>query len=589
MRVEARETRVPFSMSASYRRLVGGTRSANAASLVGGKYRTLLKLGTGGAANVVVAVSQDVGGLGKLVALKTLRDGTARSDSVVKAHMDEARLSARMSHPNVVQVFELVQHDGLPVIVMEYVEGQSLATILGAALRTPEFTLDVRLTILTKALAGLHYAHSLCNFSGEPLNLVHCDFSPQNVMVGYGGQVKLADFGIARVGTSARDAQAGVQGKLRYMAPELITGEVDRRADVFAAGVVLWELVVGRRFWGGLDEATTMARLVTGEIPTLHAAKPQVGRELQAICDKALAHDPAERQQTAAELAADLEDYLVRRGALVSDSRIGDVVARACHELRARSQSAIQSQLSELDELQGEEAPEACYSRNSRRWRVLRTALGARWRPFWLGGLGIGLGLWGSLSLHQAEHDGAPGVPLPAPGPQTNLAAPAAVEGTVDAGEASVAALVREPQVKVSISVTPEFAEVFWDDERLPSNAYAMLVPIDGASHTLRAAAEGFEPFSSLFTPDADTVITVALQEATAVAPQPPPPARRAVLQGSTRSKARARPRPEERGNGPIAGERLAEHAPSGPAELEPGSDLRKLRRFRSMDGTELQ
>jgi serine/threonine protein kinase len=322
----------------------------DASPLVAGKYRVVSKLGSGGSATVSLAVSQGIAGFSKLVVLKAIRGNIKPGSRAVDGFLDEARLSARLNHPNVVQVYEVVEHEGLPVIVMEYLDGLPLASLLAEAYDSAEFTPEARITIVTKVLAGLHHAHELCDFSGRPLGLVHRDVSPHNVMVTYDGQVKLVDFGIAQLGASPRPLRnERVPGKLAYMAPEQMLGAADRRADVFAAGILLWELITLRRFWGTLSEPAVMRRLLAFNIPHRGTLSPEMDSELAAICSRALASAPDERYASALEMQADLERYLVARSGVVVESTIGQLVQRAFGSERAHSQQSVRALLAELD------------------------------------------------------------------------------------------------------------------------------------------------------------------------------------------------------------------------------------------------
>jgi serine/threonine-protein kinase len=225
-----------------------GTSSHGEQRTSGASYRELLPIGSGGSAKISIAIAEGVAGFSKLVVLKQIREELVANSAATKMFLDEARLSARMNHPNVVQVYEVYLRQEVPVIVMEFLDGQPLSTILARA--HGSFTLEVAIAILSKVLAGLHYAHTLAEFSGEPLGLIHRDVSPHNVMVTYDGQVKLVDFGIAKLASSEQQTRTGVvKGKLTYMAPEQFTGKVDCRADIFSVGVMLWEVATRQRFW----------------------------------------------------------------------------------------------------------------------------------------------------------------------------------------------------------------------------------------------------------------------------------------------------------------------------------------------------
>jgi serine/threonine protein kinase len=318
-------------------------------SVVAGKYRIVSRLGSGGSATVSLAVSQGLAGFSKLVVLKSIRGATKAPSRSIDMFLNEARLSARMNHPHVVQVYEVAEHDGLPVIVMEYLDGHSLASILAGALDLPDFTRELRLTIMTKVLAGLHYAHSLCDFSGRALNLVHRDVTPQNVMVTYDGQVKLVDFGVAQVGAGSRRPRSKIAGKLGYMAPEQMHGRCDRRADVFAAGILLWELITLRRFWGNQKEAAVMHQLLAFDIPQRRGLATEMNDELARICGRALAPDPAARYATAAEMQVELERHLLEHSSFVMESTIGQLVQTACGGQSIRSKSTMAPWMGHLD------------------------------------------------------------------------------------------------------------------------------------------------------------------------------------------------------------------------------------------------
>lgn len=195
---------------------------------------------------VTLAVKKGSPDVRKLVVLKTLRRDMLGDAAIRKMFSEEACLSARLSHPNVVQVFGVIAADS-PVLVMEYLDGKPLSAILKRA--GDRCSIAMQLRILSHVLAGLHYSHELRDYDGTPLNIVHRDISPQNVFVTYGGLVKVLDFGLAKVATKRSRTKSGmVKGKLEYMpAEQMIAGEVDRRADIYAVGCMLWQTCSGER------------------------------------------------------------------------------------------------------------------------------------------------------------------------------------------------------------------------------------------------------------------------------------------------------------------------------------------------------
>jgi serine/threonine protein kinase len=255
-------------------------------------------------------------GFTKLAVIKHIRgfDEESRED----LFFDEARLSARLNHPNVVQTNEVGEADGAHFMVMEYLEGRvfdELLSKVGHGALSRERAAPLLLYVLSEALAGLHYAHELKDFDGSPLRIVHRDVSPHNVMVTYEGQVKVLDFGIATAARRLqRTAEGMVKGKLRYMAPEqALSLPVDRRTDVFAAGVILYEIVGGAELWSGAGDVQVFRGLLDGTYPTeVTGASPDLNRMLR----RALARDAGTRYATAAEFRKDLVDYLRDRGQL---------------------------------------------------------------------------------------------------------------------------------------------------------------------------------------------------------------------------------------------------------------------------------
>ncbi|MEA2749443.1 MAG: eukaryotic-like serine/threonine-protein kinase, partial [Myxococcales bacterium] len=266
-----------------------------------GRYRRLAELGRGGMATVYLAAARGPQGFTKLVVLKELRPDLAQDAEFRSMFLDEARLAARLNHPNVVQTYEVGEDGNRQVIVMEYLEGQPLSRAR-KVLPSP-----LVYFALSNVLTGLEHAHDLLDFQGRPLKVVHRDVSPHNIFVTYSGEVKLCDFGIAKAAdSSAVTATGDMKGKLSYMAPEQARGEaVDARADLFAVGVVLWETATGRRLWNNMQDVQILAQLLSGSIPSARSVDPSVPESLERICMKALAFEPAQRYATAAEMQAD--------------------------------------------------------------------------------------------------------------------------------------------------------------------------------------------------------------------------------------------------------------------------------------------
>ena len=278
------------------------------------KYRLVARLGTGGMAEVFLAVLQGPVGFQRLLVVKRLRGDLMGDTTYEGMLLAEARLAARLHHPNIVQTFEVGEDGKCPFIVMEYLDGQPLHRIAQAA-RTNPAILDpiMAATIIAEALSGLHYAHELADYDGTPLNIIHRDISPQNLFVTYDGEVKLVDFGIAKASLDEVATEVGVvKGKLTYMSPEQTRCEtLDRRTDIFAMGVVFWELLANRRLFGGDNPVEAINAIHGGVRPkAAEFVGTGVPPELDAVCARALQPDAARRFQTAVEMRECIEDFL---------------------------------------------------------------------------------------------------------------------------------------------------------------------------------------------------------------------------------------------------------------------------------------
>jgi serine/threonine-protein kinase len=287
-------------------------------------------------------VGGPVAGFVKLAVVKKIRRHLAEDAEFVAMMLEEARVSARLNHPNVVQVHEVGVEAGQHFLAMEYLDGQPLHRVLHRASKAePKLSKDAVYLVVADALRGLHYAHELTDFDGTAFQIVHRDVNPQNVFITYDGQVKIVDFGIAKARGRANETRQGlVRGKIRYMSPEQALGRtIDRRTDIFAAGIMLWQAATSRRFWGTLDDESVMRSLTARTYnPSPRSVDDRVPEEIDAICRKALAPHAADRYGTAAEMLSELETFLgdrevEARRALVAT--LGALFARERAELRA--------------------------------------------------------------------------------------------------------------------------------------------------------------------------------------------------------------------------------------------------------------
>ncbi len=314
-----------------------------------GRYRIIAQLGQGGMGAIHLAVTRGMGGFEKLVVLKELRSELARDSDFVSMFLHEVKLAGRLSHANIVQTIEAGQAAGRYYMAMEFLDGQTFASLLARATDENHIPLRLRLQIIADVLAGLHYAHELTDYDQQPLNVVHCDVGFANVFITYDGQVKLVDFGVARMANRA--SSKSFQGKLHYASPEqLRNGKVDRRSDVFSVGVMLWEALALRRMTDvSLSEREVIEARITGNEPKL-ASVANVASELAHICDRALNPDPSKRFATAKHFRAALMKYITRLGPPVEPTEIADVMKTEFKSERERTHQIINAHLTQSDD-----------------------------------------------------------------------------------------------------------------------------------------------------------------------------------------------------------------------------------------------
>ena len=288
-----------------------------------GPYVILDRIGDGGMAEIFLAKMQGYSGFEKLIALKKIHPRYSQNQTFAQMLIHEAKLAACLQHFNVVQVYDLGEIEGQVFIAMEYVRGRDLAAVLSNTYRRKErLPLNLALCIATEFLAGLDYAHRMRSPDGTPLGIIHRDISPQNMLISYEGEVKVTDFGIARV-ISEKDGgfqlPGNLHGKFGYMSPEQVRGqEIDQRSDIFSAGVVLWEMLTGQRLFRGADHKETIKLIVSVNVPAPSSINEEVPPSVDRIVAKALARDPNLRYQTTGALLGELSrvaDSLPRRAA----------------------------------------------------------------------------------------------------------------------------------------------------------------------------------------------------------------------------------------------------------------------------------
>ncbi len=527
---------------------MAGSETAAATGAAGlGKHRLLAELGHGGMAEVFLAVVCGPAGFNKLLVIKQIRPQLAEEPELLGMFLDEARLAARLNHRNVVQTNEVGQQNGRYFIAMEYLEGQPLNRVLHRFQKVGGLPLDLHLRVVSEVLAGLHHAHELTDYDGTPLGVVHRDITPHNIFITYDGQVKVVDFGIAKALNSSSETRSGVlKGKVAYMAPEQARGEqVDRRADLFSVGVVLWEAVTGRRLWKGVPDLTILQSLLKGEIPAPRSVNPAVPEALEAIILKCLARDREERYATALDLQAVLDAHLDAQEERGSARDLGKLISKQFdadrlkirgiieEQLRGKSPTSAQVESHRLPVLDapmsfsssGSNPPSGerpSFSSSPGSGRISVNASPSSTGPSSLfvsaetsnegdahprrrlikaaaalaaGGLLV-LGLWG------ITRDPAASTRLPAP-----AATPAATTVVAPSPPPAVA------QIEISIAASPPEARIFLDDRPLERNPFKGTLPVDAGPHQLRIEARGHATQSKSITLDRNLVLELALQK----------------------------------------------------------------------------
>ncbi len=493
---------------------------------------------------VYLALVQGPGGFNKLVVVKELRPELIEEPAFLTMFLDEARLAAKLSHANIVQTNEVGNEGKRTFMAMDYLDGRGLDRVRRRARASgQDLSLPIHLRILCDMLAGLHHAHTLTDFDGTPLAIVHRDVSPQNVFVTFDGQVKLLDFGIAKAADSLTETRVGVlKGKVSYMSPEQARGQkVDPRADVFSTGVMLWEALTGRKLREGQNDQQMLWALASGDLPRASSIKPWVPPELDAICARAMAWDRDQRYPSAGELQHEIEHYLAVTGTSVSSREVGLCVSELFREDRVTINAMIEAhlargrgepeaipildvsargftpsyqgeqrerrgsgpfavpQLSAPHDEQGAQSGDAPAS-HSRSREVPRAMPGApRRRVPVIAGAAVAALIAGVIVwVGRTGNDAAPSgvqvrAELPVAAPPAPPAAP--VPGPAASPASPAPAAAPEPAfVTVKVRVSPDHATITIDGAHVTSNPFSGKYAADGAIHRLRATAPGYLP-----------------------------------------------------------------------------------------------
>jgi len=339
-----------------------------------GRYRVVDEIGVGGMASVHLARMDGPGGFQKWVAIKRIHPHLVEDDQFVDMFLDEARIAAGINHANVAQVFDLGKDDNTYWIAMEYLHGEPLREVMRRVEeRGQRVPVELAARICADAADGLHAAHELRGKNGQLLGLVHRDVTPHNLFVTYDGYTKVVDFGIAKVADRLSQTKAGtLKGKLAYMSPEQVRGaEVDRTTDIFALGVVLWELTTNQRLFRMETDLDTLEKVQACVVPPPSTVIPGYPPELEMVVLKALAKRKQDRFQTAREFSRALQGFLMRQGAMVGPEEVssyvravfGDRIQKREAHLAWASEVTSTINVEKLRALQGEEPSSISFSK----------------------------------------------------------------------------------------------------------------------------------------------------------------------------------------------------------------------------------
>ena len=563
-----------------------------------GRYRLLGEMARGGMGIVYLAAAQGPAGFSKLVALKELRPDLVEDEEFLTMFLEEARMAARLNHPNIVQTNDVDEAHGRHFIAMEYLEGRSLYHVVKRFSQHGGFPQRMALSVLRDVLSALDYAHELGGFDGKPLGFVHRDVSPHNIFLTFEGHTKVIDFGIAKARDSSLETKTGVlKGRANYMAPEQLTRRADRRSDIFSVGAVLFEALSGRRLWQGLGEIEILAALTRGEIPSLHAVRPDTPAALVQICAKALAPNMEERFSTAAEMRDALDQHLWATGGAPRHRDIAEALAREFDSERQRVRAIIEAALfrlqagesGRLEALDFRDPRDAVHDsrRGSGRSHVgafagerslhnapsLHTGSSVRHTPSPVRHTPSALSNLPGVSLSSVVRAGAtlpPATsellePLDSPSFFTRIwrgqpwlvggaftavfiattmavglrrPAPPPPEPLAAAPAAAVVPAANAPvpeTIVFSVSVTPSTAQISIDGQPMPSNPFVGHFAKAAGTHRVRATAPGHQPKERLVNFDDNVMIDLSLT------PQPQSPAQPAAHASTANERAPSR------------------------------------------------
>jgi serine/threonine protein kinase len=567
-----------------------------------GKYQLIAEIARGGMGVVYLARVQGPGGFNKLVVVKELKPELVEEPAFLTMFLDEARLAARLNHPNIVQTNEVGNDGDRYFMAMDYLDGRGLDQVRRRT-KIAGFGLSVsmQIRVICDMLSGLEYAHNLTEFDGSPLHIVHRDVSPQNVFITFDGQVKLLDFGIAKASDSMHETHAGVvKGKVAYMSPEQGRGQkVDARADVFSAGVLLWEALTGKRMRDGKNEPEKWWAVSAADIPRASSVRPTVPPELDRICAQAMTWSRDDRYASARDMQHDLERYLTATGTNMSAREVGSCVTELFREDRANTNAVIEAHLArarggatrdklpiidvasrlgagvptpsserpisspstEAGQVTSLDVPSVklvsgtggapadprgtAHTRGAKVFLVPGVALAAMIAVILFfvarSGQEVGQGAREDASWHASVSRPPPPPPQPSPAPPApspGPPAPAPLPATHP--PEPVPPVAKQDVVEVEIRVSPEAARVLIDGKDVGGNPFTSQYVSDDVIHTVRATAPGYVAKSVMVAFNANVKLDLSLERARPGAAVPARPGAHPARPGHPAETARA-------------------------------------------------
>lgn len=531
-----------------------------------GAYQPIAHLGGGATADVSLAKKVGSSDAAGLCVIKRLKHGADADADVVAQLTEEAKLCTRLDHPNIVKTLGTGSNSDGPFIVFEYLDGQTLARIRSrCARRAGGMPRAIALNVVMNVATALAYAHGLKDDAGKPLKIVHRDVSPENIIVTYDGTTKLLDFSVAVVGPSTKSKTNATKGNIAYMAPEQAKSalNLDERADVFAAGLVLWELLAGRRVWEGLSETDVLAKLADeAPMPSLKSVVPDIPEALDAICAQALAKIRDDRFDSSADLCTAIAKATKKLDLKTTHAEIADFMTSLFEEERTKMRATVEEALTSNAELEGTlprlrpRTPQSSghqfvdVETDPKLWATARSpesdpalATGPKPAPpriveivrveekpsrdsrftlLVIGAVLIAFAVVAILAIttdkKTAKDDEIRAIP-------TATARPTVAPTTTES------AYVEPEEITIEISVMPRTATIYVDGVKKQNNPFRSKVVGGKFMHEIRAEAEGYEPRTMKFPFDHDRTMEIVLIEKKPTpgpirrAPAPPPPA----------------------------------------------------------------